>query len=61
MRYFSFVLFMIMLISSTKVQALTLSEAVRIALENNPSLRQSQKAVESAEKEIKNREALLWV
>ena len=53
MRYFSFVLFIIMLVSSAKVQALTLSEAVKIALENNPSLRQSQKAVESAEKEIK--------
>ena len=53
MRYFSFVLFIIMLVSSAKVQALTLSEAVRIALENNPSLKQSQKAVESAEKEIK--------
>ena len=53
MRYFSFVLFIIMLVSSAKVQALTLSEAVQIALENNPSLRQSQKAVESAEKECK--------
>ena len=53
MRYFSFLLLIIMFMSSAKVQALTLSEAVRIALENNPSLKQSQKAVESAEKEIK--------
>ena len=53
MRYFSFVLFIMMLMSGAKVQALTLSEAVRIALENNPSLKQSQKAVESASEEIK--------
>ncbi len=53
MRYFTLALIASMLFSSATAQALSLTEAVRIALENNPSLKQSQKAVESAEEEIK--------
>ena len=53
MKSLTIALIMTMLLPFANAQALSLSEAIRIALENNPSLRQSQKAVESAEKEIK--------
>ena len=53
MRYFSLSLLIAILLYNANAQALSLSEAVRIALENNPSLKQSQKAVESAAEEIK--------
>ena len=53
MRYFILALLVIILSYCTDAQALSLSEAVRIALENNPSLKQSQKAVDSAEEDIK--------
>ena len=44
---------MMIFLYNADVQALSLSEAVQIALENNPSLKQSQNAVESAEEDIK--------
>ena len=53
MRYFSLAFFMMICLFNAEAQALSLSEAVQIALEKNPSLQQSQKAVESAEEEIK--------
>ena len=53
MKYFTFALLVTLMFSCSNVQALSLSEAVRIALENNPSLKQSQKAVESASEEVK--------
>ena len=42
----------LMMITS-QVSAMTLSEAVEIALKNNPSLQQTQKSIEAAEEDVK--------
>ena len=53
MRYLQLALIIVLLSLSGEAQALSLSEAVQTALENNPSLKRSQKAVDSASEEIK--------